>query len=290
MLNQERKSISSRWWKQPDNRGEVNFGFKKLLQRDGPLKNTVLSALAEMLGTSMLVFIGCMGCNAGLGVVPPHLQITLTFGLAVMVVIQCIAHISDAHINPAVTVGSVILGKKTIPEALVYILAQVIGATLGYGMLKVVTPGNRLIASSPNDPSLFCVTDLHADLSAIQGLLLEGIATGILMLVVCAIWDRRNEKNTDSIPIKFGLTVAVLATAVGPYTGCSMNPARSLAPALWNNQWSHHWIYWFGPIGGSLLTSFGYRTIFGVKDWVEGNNVPEAVGLNSIESQKTEQP
>lgn len=270
---------------------ELRSGFKKLMQGEGALKNTILTGLAELIGTSMLVFVGCMGCVAGLGVVPPHLQITLTFGLAVMIVIQCIGHISQAHVNPAVTVGSVILGKKSIPEALVYILAQLIGASLGYGMLKVVTPSDRLVPGSPNNPDMFCVTDLHSELTAIQGLLLEGIATGILMLVVCAIWDRRNERNSDSIPIKFGLTVAALATAVGPYTGCSMNPARSLAPALWNNQWSHHWIYWFGPIGGALLTSFGYRTIFGVKDQPEEETgVPEAVALNSIESQKTEQP
>lgn len=108
------------------------------------------------------------------------------------------------------------------------------------------------------------------------------------MLVVCSVWDARNEKNSDSVSIKFGLTVAVLATAVGPYTGCSMNPARSFAPALWNNQWSHHWVYWFGPIGGALIASFVYKTVFGVPDKVEEEPIPEAVALNSVDIQKTE--
>lgn len=254
------------------------------------MKNTLIAGLAELIGTGILVFLGCMGCIAGLGVVPPHLQITLTFGLAVMVMIQCIGHISQAHINPAVTVGSVILGKKTIPEALVYFVSQMIGAILGYGMLKVVTPKNRLTAGTVDQTNLFCVTDLHADLSAIQGLIVEGIATAVLMMVVCSVWDVRNEKNSDSVPIKFGLTVAVLATAVGPYTGCSLNPARSFAPALWNNQWTHHWIYWFGPIGGALISSFMYRVIFGVPDKIEEEEpAPEAVALNSVDAHKTEQ-
>lgn len=63
-------------------------GFKKLMHGEGALKNTVLTALAEMIGTSMLVFLGCMGCIGSLGVIPSHLQIALTFGLAVMIVIQ----------------------------------------------------------------------------------------------------------------------------------------------------------------------------------------------------------
>jgi aquaporin rerated protein, invertebrate len=267
-------------------------GLRRWVQGESSVKTTLIAGLAELIGTGILVFLGCMGCVAGLGVVPPHLQITLTFGLAVMVAIQCVGHISQAHINPAVTVGSIILGKKTIPEALVYIVSQTIGAILGFGMLKAVTPKNNLTSNNQlNEVDItFCVTDLHKDLSAIQGLVLEGLATAILMLVVCSVWDSRNEKNSDSVSIKFGLTVAVIATAVGPYTGCSMNPARSFAPALWNNEWTHHWIYWFGPLGGALISSFAYRTIFGVSDKVEQEEpVPEAVALNSVELHKTEQ-
>lgn len=153
-----------------------------------------------------------------------------------------------------------------------------------------MTPRDKLLTAGKIDQDdMFCVTDLHPDLSAIQGLVVEGIATAVLMLVVCSVWDSRNEKNTDSVSIKFGLTVAVLATAVGPYTGCSMNPARSFGPALWNNQWRHHWVYWFGPIGGALIFSFMYRIIFGVPDKVEEEEpVPEAVALNSVDTHKTE--
>ncbi|XP_024880596.1 aquaporin-like, partial [Temnothorax curvispinosus] len=157
-------------------------------------------------------------------------------------------------------------------------------------LIQVVTPKDRLTAGTVDQADMFCVNDLHVDLSAIQGLIIEGLATAVLMLVVCSVWDPRNQKNSDSVPIKFGLTVAVMGTAVGPYTGCSMNPARTFAPALWNNQWTHHWIYWFGPIGGAMISSFMYRTIFGVPDEVEEEEpIPEAVALNSVEIHKTEQ-
>ncbi|XP_017793997.1 PREDICTED: aquaporin-like isoform X2 [Habropoda laboriosa] len=261
-------------------------GFKRLMQGEGAMKNTVLIALAETIGTSILVFVGCMGCVGSLGVIPSHFQIALTFGLAVMIVIQCVGHISTAHVNPAITVGSVVLGIKTIPEGLVYLISQTIGAIIGFGMLKMVTPVGRLTSKTENELAMFCVTDLHADLSAIQGLLLEGISTGILMLVACAVWDTRNARNTDSVPLRFGLTVAALALAFGPYTGCSMNPVRSLAPAVWNNQWSHHWIYWFGPIGGALLSSIIYKTLFGVKQEVQEEPAAETVALNSVDTQK----
>lgn len=264
----------------------LEFGFKKLVEDGGGVKTTLLTGFAEMIGTALLVFVGCMGCVASLGVVPSHLQIALTFGLAVMVVIQSIGHISHAHVNPAITVGAIVLGKKTISEGIVYFISQLMGAVTGYGMLKMVTPANRLTSGGPEQTNSFCVNDLHADLSVIQGLLLEGIATGILMLIACAVWDQRNAKNTDSVPVRFGLTVCALALAFGPYTGCSMNPARSFAPALWNNQWSHHWVYWFGPIGGALLSSFIYKATFGVKDEQEEDSLPEAVALNIVNSHK----
>lgn len=153
----------------------------------------------------------------------------------------------------------------------------------------MVTPNDRLTASG-NNSDLFCVTDLHSDLSAIQGLILEGTATAILMFVFCSVVDPRNERNTDSVPVRFGLTVAVLATAFGPYTGCSMNPVRSFAPALWNNQWSHQWVYWFGPIGGALIAAFAYKTIFGVPEDIPEDEEPtaEAVALNSVDTHKPE--
>ncbi|XP_014214758.1 aquaporin AQPcic-like [Copidosoma floridanum] len=259
---------------------------KKMMLDSTSVRELLITALAEMLGTAILLLLGCMGCLGGLTSVPPHLQITLNFGLTVMLVIQCFGHISAAHINPAMTVGAVVLGKKTIREGLVYFVAQAFGAILGFGLLKVVTPVDYLRASPNASLDSFCVTDLHENVHAIQGLLIEGVSTAILMLIACAAWDSRNAHNADSVAIKFGLAVTALATSVGPYTGCSMNPVRTFAPALWNNYWTNHWIYWFGPLGGALLASLAYKALFSPKD--EEIDTPESVALNSVDSRKAE--
>ncbi|KAK0176339.1 hypothetical protein PV328_000484 [Microctonus aethiopoides] len=240
--------------------------LKSLLQDECSAWELTKSGLAELIGTAMLVFLGCMGCVGSLGNQPALLQVSFVFGLTVMLILQSIGHISGGHINPAITIGAVVMGKKSLMAASVYIFAQCLGGVLGYGLLKIVTPQALLFGKDgPLTTSSFCITDLHVDISIIQGLLGEIIATAILMFMTCAVWDARNEKNTDSVAIKFGLTISVLCLAIGPYTGCSLNPARSLAPAIWNNYWSHHWIYWFGPIGGSLLASVAYLSIFSPK-------------------------
>ena len=130
--------------------------------------------------------------------------------------------------------------------------------------------------------SSFCVTEIHHQISVIQGFAIEIIATGILMFTSCGVWDARNSKYGDSVAIKFGLTVTVICLGASPFTGCSMNPARSLAPALWNNYWSNHWVFWFGPFGGSLIGAILYRSLFWPKEI--GN---ESVPLTNVESRRT---
>ncbi|OXU29363.1 hypothetical protein TSAR_010656 [Trichomalopsis sarcophagae] len=268
---------------------QANPEFRRIV-KDVSFKGLAVAALAEMLGTATLLFLGCMGGIAGFtGSNPPHLQITLNFGLAVMIVIQCFGHISEAHVNPAMTVGAVVLGKKTIRVAAAYFVAQVVGSLLGFSLLKVITPEAISFTAANVSADTFCVTTPHKDLHVIQALLMEGVATAILMLIACAVWDSRNAKNTDSVAIKFGLGVTALATSVGPYTGCSMNPVRSLAPAVWNNNYTDHWIYWFGPLGGALLASLAYKAVFSPKeDDDDETTIPENVALNSIDSHKPE--
>ncbi|XP_057318590.1 aquaporin AQPcic-like [Microplitis mediator] len=262
----------------------------KMIYGHGDMWDTFLSGMAELVGTAMLVFLGCGGCIGSLGVVPSHLQITLTFGLAVMIVIQCFGHISHAHVNPAMTVGSVVLGMKSISEATVYIVAQNLGGILGYGLLKLSTPTGLLSSGDPEAASTFCVTMVNPKVSGAQGFMVEMMATMTLMLIACAVWDRRNASNTDSTAIRFGLGVTCLATIFGPYTGCSMNPARSFAPAIWNNSWSGHWIYWFGPISGAAIAASLYRLVFGIKADSQDilTSIPESIHLNSTDPDKFE--
>ncbi|KAK0083506.1 hypothetical protein PV325_008688 [Microctonus aethiopoides] len=262
--------------------------FQNVLHGQGKIWDTFLCGTAEFVGTAILMFIGCGGCIGSMGIIPSHLQITLTFGLTVMVVIQCVGHISHAHVNPAITIGSVVLGQKSIVQAMVYIVAQCLGAILGYGLLKLGTPTGLLTHGDPETAQSFCVTKLNPLVTSAQGFMIEMMATMILMILASAVWDKRNEKNTDSTALKFGLAVTCIATVFGPYTGCSMNPARSFAPAIWNNSWTDHWIYWFGPIAGGAFGAFFYRSIFGIKSSTKELDTPESIPLNRVEIEKPE--
>ncbi|XP_033221735.1 aquaporin AQPcic-like isoform X2 [Belonocnema kinseyi] len=255
--------------------------FRRLMKDDVTILDALKMSLAELIGTGILVFLGCLGCVGSLGTTPSTLSASLIFGLTVLLVIQGIGHISGAHINPAITVGAIVLGKKSLPIAIIYIIAQLIGGILGYGLLKAVTPDFLLHNGDASTTSSFCVTDVHNKISVIQGFIIEILATGMLMFMTCGAWDARNSKYGDSSAIKSGLTVTAICLGVAPYTGCSMNPARSLAPAVWNNYWANHWIFWFGPFGGSLIGALLYRAVFWPNE-IES----ESFSQNNVEGQK----
>lgn len=151
---------------------------------------------------------------------------------------------------------------------ILYIISEIVGAILGFGLLKMLTPNKFLTPNEPSDPGL-CMTLPHSDLSVGQAFFIEFFLTCALISVICGAWDPRNQKNSDSTPIRIGLTVAALSIAGGPYTGASMNPVRSLAPALWNWDWRNHWIYWVAPLIAALMSSIFYKMIFWRK---ESNN------------------
>ncbi|CAH1130323.1 unnamed protein product [Ceutorhynchus assimilis] len=242
----------------------------------------------EVVGTAILVFLGCMGCVTALGQKQfiPHEQISWTFGLAVMVAVQVFGHVSGSHINPIVTVAAATLGNIPLIQVPIYFLGQLLGALVGYGLLKVVTPnqfmGNVFVqgANGTVHKTLgVCSPALHPEVTAFQGFLVEFLATLILALVCCGVWDHRNGNKHDSVPIRFGFTIAVLAMAAGPYTGANMNPVRSFAPALYNGDWQNHWLYWAGPLLAGFVGAIMYRLIF-AKDPPRNDQIPEALPLN----------
>jgi aquaporin rerated protein, invertebrate len=100
------------------------------------------------------------------------------------------------------------------------------------------------------------------NVSNVQAFFVEYIASTILIAVCAGLWDPRNRKWGDSIPIKFGLTITAIAISIGPYTGCSMNPARSLAPAIFNNDFRAHWVYWTAPFSACVITAIIFKSVF----------------------------
>jgi aquaporin related protein len=252
------------------------------------IKDRVILCAAEIGGTAILLFLGCMGCVNSLspGGIIPHEQLSFTFGLAVMVAIQVFGHISGAHINPIVTVAAATLGDIPLIQVPIYFVGQLIGAFLGFGLLLVVTPeanvGNFYNNITGEKIGLgVCSPGLHPDISAGQGLFVEFILSLILSLFCCGVWDRRNKDKHDSVAIRFGLAVAVLAMAGGPYTGANMNPVRSFAPALLNGDWKHHWVYWIGPLSAGFIAGLLYRLVFRKSEHSSKETLPdESFALN----------
>ncbi|CAH1113825.1 unnamed protein product [Psylliodes chrysocephalus] len=143
--------------------------------------------------------------------------------------------------------------------SIVYISAQFFGAILGFALLKILMPADYWVEG-------FCMTLPHKLISPMQALVIEIIITTTLIIVVCAVWDKRNEANQDSTALRFGLIVAAISMVAGPLTGASMNTVRTFAPALWLNDFRHQWVYWLGPNMGAVLGCGIYKYLFSLPE------------------------
>ena len=205
---------------------------------------------AESLGTFGLVFAGTGaviidGITGG-GVT--HVGIALTFGLVVLAMIYTFGDISGAHLNPAVTLGFWAARRMPTREALPYIIAQMAGALAASGVLRVLFPQSQLLgATLPSGP-------------AAQSFLLEIILTFFLMLVILNISTGAKEKGITA-GIAVGSIIGLEAMFAGPISGASMNPARSLAPALISGHLEYLWIYLSAPILGAGLAAFACHCV-----------------------------
>jgi MIP family channel proteins len=198
--------------------------------------------VAEAIGTFALVFAGtgAIVINAESGGTIGHVGIGLTFGLVIMVMIYAVGHISGAHFNPAVTLGFAVGRHFPWSDVPRYWAAQFGGAVLASGLLRLMFDDTaQLGATLPLD-------------SARQSLVLEGVLTLFLMFVITSVaTDVRAVGQAAAIAI--GGTVGLEALFAGPISGASMNPARSLAPALVSNIWTDQWIYVVGPAIGAAI-------------------------------------
>ncbi|CAD0197448.1 unnamed protein product [Chrysodeixis includens] len=209
--------------------------------------------VSELLATMMLVLFGCMAC-----IPVPGINTTLNgpfaFGFIVMLNIQIFGHISGAFMNPAVTLAAVIWGSTSIGLGIAYTIAECVGSILGYGILVAVSSFNL-------EQGGVCVTRPYPGQNVFQSLGIEIAISAALGLINCGVWDPVNQLKQDSAPIKFGLAITGLSFVGGPLTGASMNPARTLGPAVWTNHWTQHWVYWVGPLIGCGVTALTYKGI-----------------------------
>jgi aquaporin NIP len=199
--------------------------------------------VAELIGTFALVF-----CGTGAIVINDitngsvtHVGIAITFGLIVMAMIYAFGNISGAHINPAVSIAFAITDRFETKHLLPFIIAQLIGAFLASLTLKLLFPIHETLGSTlPFD-------------TAIQSFVLELILTYILMMVILFI--SQNKAVNQFAGVAIGATVLLEAMFAGPISGASMNPARSIAPAIVSGHLEHLWVYIFSTIICAILAS-----------------------------------
>jgi len=198
--------------------------------------------IAEAIGTFGLVFAGtgAIIIDHVSGGTIGHVGIALTFGAVVMAMIYAIGEVSGAHINPAVTIGFWLAGRLPLGFVGPYVLSQVLGACMASVLLLVLFPGL-------DD---YGVTRAAGPLSQAFGL--EVVLTAMLMFVILCVATGSKEQGLMA-GIAVGGTVGLEATFAGPVSGASMNPARSLAPALVSWDFSHLWIYLVATVLGAAV-------------------------------------
>jgi aquaporin Z len=204
--------------------------------------------LAEAIGTFFLVFAGpgAAMANASSHGVVTHVGVALAFAFVIVAMICAVGHLSGAHLNPAVTLGFWAAGKFPAREVFPYVIAQCLGAIAAAALLRA---------------TMGLVGDMGATLPTIAlapAFGLEVVMSFGLMFVIMAVaTDDRVAGGTAAIAV--GFTVGLGALTGGTLTGASMNPARSLGPALVGGLWRAHWLYWVAPIAGTMLAARTYE-------------------------------
>jgi aquaporin Z len=203
---------------------------------------------AEFFGTFALVFAGtgAIVIDADRGGAVTHVGVALTFGLVVLASIYAFGETSGAHFNPAVTLGFFAARRLPGREVAPYIASQVVGAFAASGLLRVLFP---------HDTTLGATRPAGADW---QSFVLEIVLTWFLMTVILGVSTGAKEKGLLA-GVAVGAVIALEAMFAGPISGASMNPARSLAPAVVSGDLASLWVYMVAPLLGVLLAVFTCR-------------------------------
>lgn len=226
---------------------------------------TARAVVAEFVGTFALMFVGggAIIVTGGDNLV----AVALAHGLILAVMVSATMHISGGQINPAVSIGLALIKKQPWPQAGVFIITQLAGAIAAAYVLKWSLGDAFEIRNI--GATLGALTDgIVADKTNVPAaLVLEAIGTFFLMFVILGTAvDKRGVGGSASIGgFGIGLTLAAVILCIGPATGASLNPARSLGPALVAGAWQNHWVYWIGPIVGAATASFVYKTVFSLE-------------------------
>ncbi len=220
---------------------------------------------AEFIGTLWLVLGGCGSAvlaaafpNVGIGL----LGVALAFGLTVLTMAFAIGHISGCHLNPAVSFGLWAGGRFDGKDLVPYIIAQVLGAIAGAGILYLIASGQAGFSTAGGFASNGFAEHSPGGYSMISVGISEIVMTFLFLMVIMGSTDKR--APAGFAPIAIGLMLTLIHLVSIPVSNTSVNPARSTGPALFVGDWalSQLWIFWLAPIVGGILAGFVYKSVF----------------------------
>jgi len=214
------------------------------------------SLLAEFIGTFALIFIGAGAGALGIGGL---VGVALAHGFVIVGFAYAYGHISGTHINPAVTLGVWAAGKIDAARAVSYIVFQIVGGIAGALVLRWVLGGTGTGLGMTQLQTL-SVHDTTIAITPVVGLVLEAILT--FFLVNAVMNAGISGKATIPGGLAIGLTLAFCILMGGPLTGASLNPARSIGPAVATGDFTNLWVYLVGPALGGIVAGLLYKTVF----------------------------
>jgi aquaporin Z len=217
---------------------------------------------AEAIGTAWLTFAGCGSAviaagfpQVGIGL----LGVSLAFGLSVVTMAYAIGHISGCHLNPAVTIGLTAGGRFPANEVIPYIVAQVIGAIVGAGVLYLIASGTAGFDLAKGFASNGYGDHSPGHYSLFAGFLVEVVMTMMFLFIIMGA--THGQAPAGFAPLAIGLALTLTNLAAIPVTNASINPARSTGPAVFVGGWAlaQLWLFWIAPIIGGALGGVLYR-------------------------------
>ena len=226
---------------------------------------------AELIGTFVLVLFGCGSAvfateavESG-GFFTTATTVGLTFGLTLMVMIYAVGRVSGAHFNPAVSIGAAMGGRLAWNQVPVYVAAQLVGAVLGATVLFGLLHGFEGFDAEGNMGQNAFGSESPANYALWAALLLELVLTMIFVWVILAVTDERNE-HPALAPLAIGFTLVAIHFVAIPATGTSVNPARSIGPALFagGDSIAQVWLFVLGPLLGGAIAGATYALLFGL--------------------------
>ena len=215
--------------------------------------------LAEMVGTMVLVLMGCgvavsLGCDP-VNNIPAVVGTALAFGLAVVAMAYTIGGISGCHINPAITLGCFLTKRISAKDCAMYMIFQVIGAFIGSALLFLLVGNSSLEGTGAND--------LQEGVTMWGGLIAEIVFTCVFVLVVLGATAKTNGATNNFAGLAIGLSLVLVHLVCIRYTGTSVNPARSIAPAVFQGgtALTNLWIFIVGPFVGAIIAAIIWKIV-----------------------------